>query len=164
MDLAQSLDHVGPKTRTAIDAGLVMQVISGEDSNDPTSLLAPVPNLLDSVNKGIKDLKIGWDEEYSSQDIEADFAESMLAALNTMHGLGAEIVEVSMPKRLREYLSAAILCLKAQMPTVNFSIELMSMVCGLSGSKGTNFSARDYVRAQKLVCFVMASYSKQWRE
>ena len=61
LDLAQSLDHVGPLTRTAIDAGLVMQVISGEDSNDPTSLLAPVPNLLDSVNKGIKDLKIGWD-------------------------------------------------------------------------------------------------------
>ena len=40
--ILQSLDHVGPLTRTVIDAGLVMQVISGEDPNDPTSLLAPV--------------------------------------------------------------------------------------------------------------------------
>ena len=88
-----------------------MQVISGKDSNDPTSLLVPVPNLLDSVNKGIKDLKIGRDVDYSSQDIEADFGESMLAALDTLHGLGAEIVEVSMPKRLLEYFSAwPILC------------------------------------------------------
>ena len=59
LDLAQSLDHVGPLTRTVIDAGLVMQVISGEDPNDPTSLLAPVPNLLETVNKGLTGLKIG---------------------------------------------------------------------------------------------------------
>ena len=154
LDLAQSLDHVGPLTRTAIDAGLVMQVISGEDSNDPTSLLAPVPNLLDSVNKGIKDLKIGWDVEYSSQDIEADFAESMLAALNTMHGLGAEIVEVSMPKRLREYLSAwPILCGSEASDAHREFFPKRANEYGLWFGewleRGTNFSARDYVRAQE---------------
>ena len=46
LDLAQSLDHVGPLTRSAIDAGIIMQTISGSDLNDPTALLDPVPDML----------------------------------------------------------------------------------------------------------------------
>ncbi|MCH7734703.1 MAG: Asp-tRNA(Asn)/Glu-tRNA(Gln) amidotransferase GatCAB subunit A, partial [Chloroflexi bacterium] len=45
MALADSLDHVGPLTRSAVDAGLVLQAISGLDPNDPTSLPAPVPEM-----------------------------------------------------------------------------------------------------------------------
>ena len=35
--LAESLDHVGPLTRSAADAGIVLEAISGFDPNDPTS-------------------------------------------------------------------------------------------------------------------------------
>ena len=53
------------------------------------------------------------------------------------------------------------------MPTVNFfPRELMSMVCGLeSGSKEVQISVQGIMlELKKLACFVMASYSKQWRE
>ena len=36
--LAESMDHVGPMTRSAADAGIMLQAIAGHDPNDPTSL------------------------------------------------------------------------------------------------------------------------------
>ena len=84
LDLAQSLDHVGPLTRTAIDAGIIMQNISGPDVNDPTALLDPVPDMLMNIESGIKGMRIGWDSEYSSEDIEADFAVAVADGLKVM--------------------------------------------------------------------------------
>ena len=111
LDLAQSLDHVGPLTRSAIDAGIIMQTISGSDVNDPTALLDPVPDMLMNIESGIKGIRIGWDSEYSSRDIEADFAVAVADGLKIMSELGAEIIEVSMPKKLREYMQAwPVLC------------------------------------------------------
>lgn len=43
LDLAQTLDHVGPLTRCAADAGIVLQAIAGHDPSDVTSLHAPPP-------------------------------------------------------------------------------------------------------------------------
>ena len=43
--LAESLDHVGPMTRTVEDAAIVLEAIAGFDPNDPTSLRAPVPDI-----------------------------------------------------------------------------------------------------------------------
>jgi amidase len=131
-----------------------MQVISGEDPNDPTSLLAPVPNLLETVNKGLTGLKIGWDQEYSSQDIETDFTEAMSAALNIMRDLGAEIVEVSMPKRLREYLAAwPVLCGSEAADAHRDFFPDRNSEYGLWFKewleRGEKFSSKDYVRAQE---------------
>src|SRR5579883_3598161 len=41
--LAASLDHIGPMTRSAADAGVMLEAIAGIDPNDATTLAAPVP-------------------------------------------------------------------------------------------------------------------------
>ena len=41
--LAESMDHVGPMTRSSADAAIMLQAIGGHDSNDPTSLPGPMP-------------------------------------------------------------------------------------------------------------------------
>ncbi|MDG2286397.1 MAG: amidase, partial [Alphaproteobacteria bacterium] len=106
LDLAQSLDHVGPLTRSAADAGIVMQVISGLDPDDPTTLAAPVPDMLAGVDAGVAGVKIGWDPRYGSEDLAPDFAAAVAAGVEVMRDMGAEIIEVEMPKRLREYMAA----------------------------------------------------------
>jgi amidase len=53
MDLAPSLDHVGPLTRSAVDAGIMLQTISGQDPNDPTTLAGDVPDMLAGIGKGV---------------------------------------------------------------------------------------------------------------
>lgn len=109
--LAESLDHVGPLTRSAADAGIMLQAISGADPHDPTSLTDPVPDMLVELSHGVSGLKIGWDENYASTDMGPDFAQAVAAAVRTLEGLGAEIVPVRMPERLREYLEAwPVLC------------------------------------------------------
>ena len=111
LDLAQSLDHVGPLTRSAADAGIVLQAIAGVDDKDPTTLDAPVPDMLAGISKGVHGLRIGWDPVYGSEDLDADHAAAVSAGLAVMRDLGAEIVEVGMPTELRRYLEAwPILC------------------------------------------------------
>lgn len=43
-ELAESLDHIGPMTRSARDAGAVLSAIAGEDPKDPTAVSVPVPD------------------------------------------------------------------------------------------------------------------------
>lgn len=106
MDLAPSLDHVGPLTRSSRDAGLVMQAISGLDPNDPTSLHEDVPDMTAGVGEGVRGLRIGHDENYTTADMEPSFAKAVLEGVKVLESLGAEIVPVRMPERLREYLEA----------------------------------------------------------
>src|SRR5690606_23706621 len=42
--LAASMDHIGPMTRSAADAGAMLGAMAGVDALDPTSLEAPVPD------------------------------------------------------------------------------------------------------------------------
>ena len=106
MNLAESLDHVGPLTRSSADAGIMLQVIAGFDPNDPTTLPQPVPDMTGTLVVGVKGVKIGFDEAYASEDLEPEIAASVLGGVKVMEGLGAEIVPVKMPARLREYLEA----------------------------------------------------------
>ena len=111
LDLGQTLDHVGPLTRSAFDAGLVTQAISGLDPSDPTTLPNPVPNMLGGVGRDLKGLKAGWDPVYASADMTPDYARAVEVALSVLENLGAEIVPITMTPRLREYLAAwQVLC------------------------------------------------------
>ena len=108
--LAESMDHVGPMTRSAADAGIMLQAISGLDPNDPTSLPGPAPDLLTGLGESINGVRIGMDRRYVEQDVDSELSTAVLASIGVMEGLGAEIVEVSMPET-GEYVEAwAVLC------------------------------------------------------
>ncbi|MDP6667718.1 MAG: amidase [Dehalococcoidia bacterium] len=106
MDLAESLDHVGPLTRSAADAGIILQAISGLDPHDPTTLTQAVPDMLAGIGEGVEGLKIGWDHEYATADMEPSFARAVEDGVKVMEGLGAEMVTVKMPEILREAMTA----------------------------------------------------------
>ena len=110
LDLAESLDHVGPMTRSAADAGIMLQAIAGHDPNDPTSLIDPVPDMVGDIEGGIRGVKLGLDERYVTEDVDPELAEAILAGVRVMEGFGAEIVEVTMPD-MEEHLNAwTVLC------------------------------------------------------
>ena len=94
LDLAESLDHVGPLTRSSVDAGIMLQAIAGLDPNDPTSLPSPVPDMLLDIDKGIKGVRIGFDEDFACKDVDPEIAAAVTASVEVLKGLGAEIVEV----------------------------------------------------------------------
>ena len=95
--LAESLDHVGPMTRSSADAGIMLQAIAGHDNNDPTTLPDPVPDMLARINDGVKGIRIGLDERYVTDGVDPELNQAVLNGVKVLEGLGAEIVDVKMP-------------------------------------------------------------------
>lgn len=95
--LAESLDHVGPLTRSVADAGIMLEAIAGWDQNDPTSLPVAVPNMLDGIGRDIRGLRIGFDAHYATHDIDPELAEAVVQCVKTLEELGAQIIDVTLP-------------------------------------------------------------------
>lgn len=97
LDLAQSLDHVGPMCRSSWDCAATLEVIAGDDPNDPTTLPEPAPTILDGIDGGVAGMRIGFDHRYASDDVIPPIAEAVAASVETLASLGAEIIEVELP-------------------------------------------------------------------
>ena len=108
--LAESLDHVGPMTRSAADAGIMLQALAGHDPNDPTSLRAPVPDMLAGLGQGVEGIRIGVDERYIGDDVDAEVAEATLAGARLLESMGAQLVTVQMPDTLPFSRAWGVLC------------------------------------------------------
>jgi amidase len=96
-ELAATLDHIGPMTRSAADAGAMLSAIAGADVNDPTASLEPVPNYLAGMTRGIRGLRIGVDSKWNTNRVEDPVKQTLADALKVIAGLGGEIREVSFP-------------------------------------------------------------------
>ena len=102
-----SLDQIGPLTRTVGDAALMMNVISGHDPADSTSVgesVAPVHDYLERLDEPIEGLRIGVVPRLNAGADES-VQKAVDAALEVYKGVGAELVDVEMPHS--EYAIAA---------------------------------------------------------
>ncbi|MCE2460000.1 MAG: amidase [Pseudomonadales bacterium] len=95
--LAESLDHVGPMTRTVEDAARMLGVMAGKDARDSTSLDAPVPIYAAMLRLRLDDVRIGVDWSYVAEDVDESVASTVRDALAVLTGLGADVIEVGMP-------------------------------------------------------------------
>ena len=94
---ASSLDQIGPFARTVEDAANLLEVISGYDPKDSTSLNIPVEHYADSLDNDIKGLRVGVIKELMTEGLAPDVQKAMEAAIDCYKKLGAEIVEISLP-------------------------------------------------------------------
>lgn len=96
-ELAATLDHIGPMTRSAADAGAMLSVIAGEDPNDPTASLEPVPNYLAGMTRGLRGLRIGIDPKWNTDRVEDSVKQMLADVLKAVADLGGDIREVRFP-------------------------------------------------------------------
>jgi aspartyl-tRNA(Asn)/glutamyl-tRNA(Gln) amidotransferase subunit A len=94
---ASSLDQIGPITRTVEDAALMLNHLCGWDARDSTSLNLPVPDFTAALGQDIKGLRIGMPKEYFIEGIHPGVSARVEAAIKKLQGLGAEVVEISLP-------------------------------------------------------------------
>ncbi len=94
---ASSLDQIGPITRTVEDAAFLMNIISGQDSKDATSVSVPVPNFLESINGEVKGMVAGIPKEYFVEGMDEDVRDSVMKAIKKLELMGVEVKEVSLP-------------------------------------------------------------------
>ena len=93
---ASSADQIGVLAANVEDAALALEVLSGQDEHDSTSLPAPVPAYTQQFPPDLKGLKIGLPKGFLDGSYE-DIKERLLVAAEELKKLGAEIVEVDVP-------------------------------------------------------------------
>lgn len=97
VELAATLDHVGPICRSARDAGLILAAIAGADPRDPTASLQPVPEFDTAVPTSLRGFRIGIDPEWSYRDVSIDVEKAHREAEQALRDLGAELVHTELP-------------------------------------------------------------------
>lgn len=88
---ASSLDHIGPITRTVYENAVLLEAISGEDTNDLTSSNKIVPHYIDYLNQEIKGLKIGVPNYYMGDVINEEVRNKMKEIIILLENLGCKI-------------------------------------------------------------------------
>jgi aspartyl-tRNA(Asn)/glutamyl-tRNA(Gln) amidotransferase subunit A len=94
---ASSLDQIGPVTKTVADAAAMLEVISGHDPCDSTSVPQPVPRYAAELSADVRGVKLGLPREYMGAGLDPAVKARIEGAVKTLGKLGAEIVEVSLP-------------------------------------------------------------------
>jgi len=94
---ASSLDQCGPFTRSVRDCALVLGALAGHDPRDSTSVDLPVPDYVAALDGEVRGLRLGVPQEYFVAGMEPGVEAAVRAGIAILEGLGAEIVEVSLP-------------------------------------------------------------------
>ena len=99
--LAESLDHVGPMTRSAADAAAMLGAIAGYDVNDATTYSAPPPDYLETIGDGVRGLRIGVDRGYAADGVDPEVVAAFDEAVRVFENLKATVRETRFPSYQR---------------------------------------------------------------
>lgn len=148
LPLAFSLDHMGPLGSCVEDCALAMNAMAGgEDFNLPA---------LDRLNT----LRVGVPKNFYFDRIDEEVSESVHDAIARMQGLGASLVEITVPDPLRMNAAARMVQLSEtaalyadQTDSSLFSREVWDLL-----QQGRLIPGHDYVNAQRL----RALFGREW--
>jgi amidase len=97
-----TIDHLGPMTRSTMDAALLLEVIGGPDGLDPRQVGARTVSYTECLKDGVKGLRVAVVKEgfglpgMSEPDVDALVAD----AAHNFETLGASVATISIPEHL----------------------------------------------------------------
>ncbi len=94
---ASSLDQAGPMANSAEDAAWLMNVMSGFDTRDSTSVDRDVPDYTATLNDSLEGLTIGLPKEYFGEGLDPRVAATVEAAIKRYEAMGATLKEITLP-------------------------------------------------------------------
>jgi amidase len=149
-ELAASLDHIGPMTRSAADAGAMLAAIAGADPLDPTASQVEVPDYLALMTRGLKGLRVGIDRAWTVDFVDEPTRHALLEAMQVVQSLGATLKDIAFPDTTQAVADWVPLCAveTAVAHTETFPARKTEYGPGLSGliELGHSLSATDYQR------------------
>ncbi len=97
VSFASSLDQAGVFTRSAKDAALMLEAMMGFDDKDSTSVNLPIPELVSSVDKSVKGLRIGIPRDFmEAEGVSAEILKMWNESIDHLKMQGVEMVDVSL--------------------------------------------------------------------
>ena len=166
--LADTLDHIGPMTRSVADCALMLAALEGRDERDPSTRSDPAVDYLAEIARGAEGIRIGIDRDYCTEDTDPEMREACFRACYILHGQKMIVQDVSLPGitdvaahwqdtcavdallRHREWFPAR---------AADYGPVFRALL-----EYGLTVTAEDYARGQKLRQFTMALFDKAFRE
>ncbi len=94
---ANSIEQIGPITKTVEDSAFLLNIISGYDSNDNTTINNKNQNFLKDIDAGVEGKKIGIISEMTnSSGLSDEVFNSTNDAIKTFERIGANCEQVSL--------------------------------------------------------------------
>ena len=95
--LSWSLDHVGPITKSAEDAAIMLAAIAGPDPMDPSSSSRQLPDYRREMQWSIRGLRLGVPRQYFFEHVDPAIQRLVGAAIRQFESMGAVLAEVEIP-------------------------------------------------------------------
>jgi aspartyl-tRNA(Asn)/glutamyl-tRNA(Gln) amidotransferase subunit A len=125
IDYANSFDKIGPMSKSMYDIALTLEVISGYDCLDSTSLDVPVDKYTSFVGQSVKGLRVGLIKESIGEGVDLAVRENILEAVSKLKKMGVKVEEVSLPLTFKYGVSAYYLLAMCEASTN------LSKLCGM---------------------------------
>jgi len=93
---ASSLDQAGPMAPSAEDCALLLNVMTGFDPNDSTSLERDKEDYARDLDKPLAGLRVGLPREFFAEGLNSEVAAAVEAAVAELKKLGATAVDISL--------------------------------------------------------------------
>jgi len=98
ISMTSSTDCPSIMAKNVRDVSIILGEIAGKDERDSTSSDKEVDNYLEFIEKSdIKGIKIGIPKEYFVDALNPEIKKSLNEAIKKIEGLGAKIIEISLP-------------------------------------------------------------------
>ena len=108
---ANSLDQIGPITKCVYDSALMLEIISGKDPLDSTSVDLNIDKYTEEIKKPIEKKIIGVPKEFFGEGIDKEVMGSINKSIKKLESLGASIVEISIPHLEYTIATYYLLCM-----------------------------------------------------
>ena len=106
LPLSSTLDTPGPMTRSVEDAALLYRLLNGPDPNDPATLAWTPDDPLPALRRGVAGLRLATMPEAERAGVDPEVLAAYDASVETLRGLGARIVPITLPNRFADYAAA----------------------------------------------------------
>ena len=93
---ASSLDQIGPLTKDVRDSAILLNLITGHDEKDSTSVNVEKKDYTKCLINDVKGFKIGVPKEFLAEGINPEVKESIKKAIEKYKELGATVEEISL--------------------------------------------------------------------
>ena len=153
--LSETLDTPGPMARSVEDAALLFNVLQGPDPLDQTTRGVMPEDPLPSLHRGIRGLKLARMPEAEREGVVPAMLTAYDRALDTLAGLGAEIVEIALPFRFTDLVAMqAILLAEAYFFNGHLAEDQAAPLDPAVRKRvlsGGRISANEYLRTKALI-------------
>ena len=95
VSFANSIEQIGPLARTVEDVAFILNIISGRDPHDNTTLDNGKPDYAKDLDAGISGKKIGIISEMIGDGVDKDVVAATNRAVSKLQRLGAECIPIS---------------------------------------------------------------------